>query len=343
MVKIDIISGFLGSGKTTFIKRMAEAWDSKNGTLAVIENDFGSVNLDAAYLSLSNVRIAELNAGCVCCSLAGRLSDSLSEILRQAHPSRIILEPSGVARLSDILRTLRQLYPSLPIEPGSIITMAVPFRSLSQRSRFFGVYKNQLQHANLILPVQLDLMPPEKQQQFLQTLKNDAEGVPVWNAPWMETDTEVLLSLGACQKQPEESQLFPSVPPPKMRAAGHPTFQSLTLGLEELSSPDVVCSFLHTLLQQPEQYGMLLRAKGFLKTKEEKLLKISLNALGIALEPVSLRAQEKLVLIGSSLNRSKIQLLFRDMAAQAAEGKTSAITGTRRDADASLLQHIPPH
>lgn len=326
MVKIDIISGFLGSGKTTFIKRMTEIWNSKNGSLAIIENDFGSINLDAAYLSLSNVRITELNAGCVCCSLTGRLSDSLSDILKQINPSRIILEPSGVARLSDVLNTIRRLQPSLPVEPGSIITMAIPFRSPAQRSRFFGTYKNQLQHANLILPGQLDLMSPEKQQQFLKTLKEDAEGVPIWNTPWMETDLEILLSFASCPEKEYKEQQLSSAFLPKMRPFDHTNLCSLTFDLEEISSSDTVCHFLEIVMEQPDKYGILLRAKGFLKTSDKALLKISLNSLGIHLEPCSLSSPEKLVLIGTSLNRNGIRKLFCEITTLPAKTEISAAT-----------------
>lgn len=313
MVKIDIISGFLGSGKTTFIKRMIEIWDAKNGSLAIVENDFGSVNLDAAYLSLSNIRIAELNAGCVCCSLTGRLADSLSDILNQVKPSRIILEPSGTARLSDVLKTIRLLQTSLPVKPGSIITMAIPFRSPAQRNRFFGVYKNQLQHANLILPGQLDLMSLERQQQFLKALKEDSEGVPVLNTPWMEADLEALLSFATCPEEKHTNQQSPGVSLPKMKPVSHPDLCSLTLDLKGISSTDTICHFLEALLKQPEKYGILLRAKGVLKTADTSQVKISLNALGIHLESVSLSSPEKLVLIGASLHRNKIFKLFYDM------------------------------
>ncbi len=219
MVKIDIISGFPGSGKTTLIKKMTEQWDPHDGPLAIIENDFGNVKLDAPCLSLSGIHIAELNTGCVCCSLTGRLSECLSDILDTIQPSRIILEPSGAARLSDVLATIEALRPRLPIESGSIITMAVPFRSPAHRTRFFGIYKNQLLNACLILPGPLNLMPPEKRQRFLQTLKEDSEGVPVFNAPWQEADAKILWQLGSLSKASlKNNDPFITVSPPKMRA-----------------------------------------------------------------------------------------------------------------------------
>lgn len=219
MVKIDIISGFQGSGKTTLIKNITEQWDTHGDPLVIIENDFGNVKLDVSDLSLSNIHVAELNTGCVCCSLADRLFECLSDILNTIRPSRIILEPSGAARLSDILITIGKLGPDLRIEPGSIITMAAPFRSPAHRTRFFGIYKNQLLNARLILPCHLGLIPPEKRRIFLQALKEDAEGVPVLNVPWQETDIKTLWRLSSRSGAALESNgRFITASPLKMRA-----------------------------------------------------------------------------------------------------------------------------
>lgn len=325
MVKIDIISGFLGSGKTTFIKRMTKLWNPENGQLAIIENDFGSINLDAAYLSISGIQVTELNSGCVCCSLTGKLSDALSEILKYIHPSHIILEPSGVARLSDILKTIEKLQSYLPVTVGSVITLAIPFRHPAQRTRFFGVYKNQLLYANLILPGHLDLMPPDEQQHFLQTLKNDAEDVPVWNVPWTESDINLLLSLSCRKEDKYESIQFDDIlliKNKKIRVVNHTdSFDSLTLNTENIFSPKAIRFFMESIINNPEKYGTILRAKGFIKTKEGKLIKIDLNSMNIIMKEIFLSdddsfissVQKQIVLIGSPLYRDAIRELFHNI------------------------------
>ncbi len=332
MVKIDIISGFLGSGKTTFIKRMVELWNPENGILAIIENDFGSVNLDADYLALSGVRITELNSGCVCCSLTGSLKDAIFEIIYRINPSHIILEPSGVARLSDILKILRQLPKELDVTIGCIITLAIPFRSMAQRSKFFGVYKNQIQNANLILPGQLESLKPATQTEFIQKLKDDADGVPVWNKPWMKSDMDQLLSLGS--RNPNRQSVSSNASLKNLRTKKERSvirssnmeikhvhhdsmFDSISFDIKG-SSSDKVQSFLETILSEPEKYGTLIRAKGFLKEENGNYIKIDMNAMGITMAPVETTGktrdldilEEGMILIGAPLDAETINVLF---------------------------------
>ena len=125
MTKIDIVSGFLGAGKTTFIKRVLEI--VKNEKTVLIENEFGEVGIDGGFLEDSGIEIKEMNSGCICCSLVGDFTSSLKEILEKYEPQRVIIEPSGVGKLSDVMKAVELVESKLKIEPGKSVTVVDTF------------------------------------------------------------------------------------------------------------------------------------------------------------------------------------------------------------------------
>lgn len=124
MTKIDIFSGFLGAGKTTLIKKLiAEAYSGEK--LVLIENEFGEINIDGGFLKESGIEISEMSAGCICCSLVGDFNKALKEVVAQFHPDRILIEPSGVGKLSDVIRAVEGVEKDIPeAEMGSFVTVA---------------------------------------------------------------------------------------------------------------------------------------------------------------------------------------------------------------------------
>ena len=123
MTKIDIISGFLGAGKTTFIKKMLEEV-FQNEKVVLVENEYGEVGIDGGFLKDSGIEIKELNSGCICCSLVGDFSRSLKEVVETYHPDRILIEPSGVGKLSDVLASVQEMEEYEDIKVNALVTVA---------------------------------------------------------------------------------------------------------------------------------------------------------------------------------------------------------------------------
>lgn len=150
MTKIDIISGFLGAGKTTLIKKLlSEAF--KGQQVVLIENEFGEIGIDGGFLKEAGIQIREMNSGCICCSLVGDFGASLKEVIGTYHPDRIIIEPSGVGKLSDVIRAVEDVKEDCDLELNSFTTVADVTKCKMYLRNFGEFFKNQLEYANTII------------------------------------------------------------------------------------------------------------------------------------------------------------------------------------------------
>ncbi len=151
MTKIDIISGFLGAGKTTLIKKLlAEAYQGEK--LVLIENEFGEISIDGGFLKESGVQISEMSSGCICCSLVGDFSQALQDVQRQFHPDRILIEPSGVGKLSDVIAAVQDtVSKSADMELNSFVTVADASKVKVYMKNFGEFYNNQVESAGTII------------------------------------------------------------------------------------------------------------------------------------------------------------------------------------------------
>ena len=149
MTKIDIVSGFLGAGKTTLIKKLlAEAY--KGEKLVLIENEFGEIGIDGGFLKESGIQINELNAGCICCSLVGDFRTALQQVVEQYHPDRIVIEPSGVGKLSDVTRAVEGVAEHLDVKLNSFVTVADVNKVKMYMKNFGEFYNNQIEAAGTV-------------------------------------------------------------------------------------------------------------------------------------------------------------------------------------------------
>ena len=140
MTKIDIISGFLGAGKTTFIKKMIEeAFVGEK--LVLIENEFGEVGIDGGFLKDSGIEITEMNSGCICCSLVGDFGKNLNEVITKFHPDRILIEPSGVGKLSDVMKSVIDVEKKQDVKLNALVTV-VNAKKASKQMKAFGEFFN---------------------------------------------------------------------------------------------------------------------------------------------------------------------------------------------------------
>ncbi len=168
MAKIDIISGFLGAGKTTLIKKLFKS-SLKNEKVVLIENEFGEIGIDGSFLKESEVEIKEINSGCICCSLVGDFASSMKEVIDTYHPDRIIVEPSGVGKLSDIINAVKNVEEDLEL---NILCTVVDGKKAKMQIRNFGEFlKDQIGFAKTIVVTKVDLIDETKLQENVNIIK----------------------------------------------------------------------------------------------------------------------------------------------------------------------------
>ncbi|EFU76413.1 CobW family GTP-binding protein [Lachnoanaerobaculum saburreum] len=168
--KIDVVSGFLGAGKTTFIKRLVENGKDKGRTI-IIENEFGEIGIDGGFLKNSGIEIKEMNSGCICCSLAGDFEASLRELLKDYAPNRVIIEPSGVGKLSDVLKAVSDVEKDLEVESNSAVTVVDVKKCKMYMKNFGEFFNNQIQFANTIILSRTDLADSKKIEEAVALIK----------------------------------------------------------------------------------------------------------------------------------------------------------------------------
>ena len=192
MIKIDVISGFLGAGKTTLIKKLF-ASDLKNEKVVLIENEFGEIGVDGAFLKDSGVQIKEINSGCICCSLVGDFSKSMKEIVEKFSPDRIIIEPSGVGKLSDIIKAIEKVEEPLKI---NIVATVVDGGKCKMYFKNFGeFYDDQIKQANTVIVSKTDKLGEEKILAAVELVKSLNPHATIVTTPVTELEPNKLLSV----------------------------------------------------------------------------------------------------------------------------------------------------
>lgn len=192
MIKIDVISGFLGAGKTTLIKKLFES-RLKNEKVVLIENEFGEIGVDGAFLKDSGVEIKEINSGCICCSLVGDFSKSMKEIVEKFAPDRIIIEPSGVGKLSDIIKAIEKVEEPLKI---NIVATVVDGGKCKMYFKNFGeFYDDQIKQANTVVVSKTDKLSEEKTLAAVELIRSLNPKATVVTTPVVELEPDKLLDV----------------------------------------------------------------------------------------------------------------------------------------------------
>ena len=193
MTKIDIVSGFLGAGKTTLIKKLlAEAYPGEK--LVLIENEFGEINIDGGFLKESGIQISEMSAGCICCSLVGDFNKSLKQVSAQFHPDRILIEPSGVGKLSDVIVAVENTAAEDPeLKLNSFVTVADATKVKVYMKNFGEFYNNQIESAGAIILSRTQKLTEEKLQAAVALLREKNPDASILTTPWDELDGKTIL------------------------------------------------------------------------------------------------------------------------------------------------------
>ena len=194
MTKIDIVSGFLGAGKTTLIKKLlAEAFPGEK--LVLIENEFGEISIDGGFLKDSGVQISEMSSGCICCSLVGDFNKALKDVHEQFHPDRILIEPSGVGKLSDVIVAVENTVKDVPdMKLNSFVTVADATKVKVYMKNFGEFYNNQIEAAGTIILSRTQKMTQEKLEAAVAMLREKNADAAIITTPWDELDGKAILS-----------------------------------------------------------------------------------------------------------------------------------------------------
>ena len=194
MTKIDIFSGFLGAGKTTLIKKLiAEAYSGEK--LVLIENEFGEINIDGGFLKESGIEISEMSAGCICCSLVGDFNKALKEVVAQFHPDRILIEPSGVGKLSDVIVAVQRTVDECPeLKLNSYVTVADASKVKVYMKNFGEFYNNQIEAAGTSILSRTQKLSQEKLEAAAAMLREKNPDAAILTTPCDELDGKTILS-----------------------------------------------------------------------------------------------------------------------------------------------------
>ncbi len=194
MTKIDIISGFLGAGKTTLIKKLlAEAYQGEK--LVLIENEFGEISIDGGFLKESGVQISEMSSGCICCSLVGDFNKALKDVAEQFHPDRILIEPSGVGKLSDVIVAVENTAAEAPdLKLNSFVTVADASKVKVYMKNFGEFYNNQIESAGTIVLSRTQKLSREKLEAAVALLREKNPDAAILTTPWDELEGKTILS-----------------------------------------------------------------------------------------------------------------------------------------------------
>ena len=194
MTKIDIISGFLGAGKTTLIKKLLQ--EALNGQKVVlIENEFGEIGIDGGFLKDAGIQITEMNSGCICCSLVGDFGAALKKVVEQYHPDRIIIEPSGVGKLSDVIAAVMNVAGDIDLDLNSFVTVADATKCNMYMKNFGEFYNNQVESANTIILSRTQGMKEEKLAQAVSMIQEKNAKAKIITTPWDELTGEQILAV----------------------------------------------------------------------------------------------------------------------------------------------------
>ena len=194
MTKIDIISGFLGAGKTTFIKKMIEEV-FQGQKIVLIENEFGEVGIDGGFLKDAGIEITEMNSGCICCSLVGDFDKNLKEVLDKFHPDRILIEPSGVGKLSDVMKSVTSLEKEQDVKLNALVTVVNAAKASKQMKAFGEFFNNQIEFATTVVLSRSQNVTQEKLELCVKQIQDLNQKAAVITTPWDDITGEAILNV----------------------------------------------------------------------------------------------------------------------------------------------------
>ena len=336
MTKIDIISGFLGAGKTTLIKKLIEE-GLKGQKVVLIENEFGEIGIDGGFLKESGIQINEMNSGCICCSLVGDFNTALKDVLEQYTPDRIIIEPSGVGKLSDVMKAVQKVVDEEEnVVLNSHITVADAMRAKMYLKNFGEFYRNQVEFASAVILSRSQNVKEDKLEKAVELLRGINEKCPIVTTPWEELNGAQLLEVmegenDFAKELMEAAQVCPECGHHHDHGeechehhhdhdcCGHDhhhhhadeVFTSWGKETPKKYTEEGIRAILDTLSKEDsDEYGIILRAKGIVPDENGKWIHFDLVPGEDEVRYGSAEYTGRICVIGSKLKEDKLAELF---------------------------------
>lgn len=323
MTKIDIFSGFLGAGKTTLIRKLiSEAF--KGEKLVLIENEFGEIAIDGGFLQDAGIEITEMSQGCICCSLVGDFGKALRQVLETYHPDRILIEPSGVGKLSDVIRAVQNLHME-DVTLNSFTTVADANKCKMYMKNFGEFYNDQIEHANSIILSRTDGIKPEKLEACVALLREHNQNATIITTPWDQlTGAQILETMEHKNTLEEELKLLAEETEHEHHHHDHDehdhehhhhhhhadeVFTSWGTETTRKFTKDEIEHILEEL-NNSEKYGMILRAKGIVAGRDGEWIHFDYVPEETSVRNGSAGVIGRLCVIGSHINEAAIEALF---------------------------------
>lgn len=341
MIKIDIVSGFLGAGKTTLIRKLIKE-ELSNEKIVLIENEFGEIGIDSGFLKDCGIEIKEMNSGCICCSLVGDFATSLQEVIKTYHPDRIIIEPSGVGKLSDVIKAIRQLEDDNELCLNSKVAVVDAVKAKMYCKNFGEFYVNQIEHANTIILSRTGIIDESAVVGCVELLRTYNKTATIITTPWEllnskkivdaiegkgKLEEQVTCTCG-CHHEHEDSCHEESCHEHSCHEhschehecnenhehQGHHHHADEIFSSWGIETPKVYKKKqLENILQQlrkEEEFGMVLRAKGMVPTEDGTWIYFDYVPEETSLKDGEPDYTGKVCVIGTGLLEHKLELLF---------------------------------
>ncbi|EPR12290.1 CobW family GTP-binding protein [Ruminiclostridium papyrosolvens] len=305
-VKIDIVSGFLGAGKTTLIKKLLKE-KLASEKVVIIENEFGEIGIDGGILRDSGIEIKEINSGCICCSLVGDFSSALKEVLRKYTPDRIIIEPSGVGKLSGVLEACGKMENQADVAVNMCIAVVDAMKYIIYVNNFGEFFQDQIKNAKTVILSRTQTMGKEKLSKVVNDIQKRNPEANIVTTDWSELKGEDIISLA------EQGGVINMGNSPENRLHSHTgadkTFQSWGVETPKLYTDEAIRSILKSLSDK-SLYGNILRSKGIIPLQKNSWVQFDFVPGEIRIKPCLPDYTGRICVIGEKLNTGELKKLF---------------------------------
>lgn len=318
MTKIDIVSGFLGAGKTTLIKKLLkEALGQEK--VVLIENEFGEIGIDGGFLKEAGIQVTEMNSGCICCSLVGDFGTALKEVVSKYAPDRIIIEPSGVGKLSDVIKAVQKEAENCRLFLNSFVTVADAKKCKMYMKNFGEFYNNQVEYAGTIILSRTEQMQEEKLQNAVELIREHNQKAAVITTPWEELDGEKILSVieegnQLSRELFDEEEICPECGHHHEHGEHHHHHADevfTSWGIETLKKfEEESLEKILKQLSEKDSFGTILRAKGIVESGDKSWIHFDLVPGEYEIRRGDADYTGRICVIGAKLDTEKIQELF---------------------------------
>ncbi|MBS7007221.1 CobW family GTP-binding protein [Anaerostipes sp.] len=330
MTKIDIVSGFLGAGKTTLIKKLLkEALGQEK--VVLIENEFGEIGIDGGFLKEAGIQVTEMNSGCICCSLVGDFGTALNEVVSKYAPDRIIIEPSGVGKLSDVIKAVQKEAENCSLSLNSFVTVADAKKCKMYMKNFGEFYNNQIEYAGTVILSRTGNMQEDKLQKAAELIREHNQTAAVITTPWEELEGKKILAVMEEGNQLskelfEEEEICPECGHHHDHEHGHhhshdhehgdhhhhhadEIFTSWGIETPQKFKEETLKRILKEL-SETDAFGTILRAKGIVEGEDKSWMHFDLVPGEYEIRRGDADYTGRICVIGADLDTLKIQELF---------------------------------